>query len=86
MVAALAAGGASGRRLAEMYLGPDPLTERDLATVAALVELAGGRVWAQTEAERHLRAALGCLDAAEPAAGARAALVALTELVTDRDH
>src|SRR3989440_3036728 len=86
VVAALAASGARGRRLAQVYLRPDPLTERDLATVAALVELAGGRRWAQTEAQRQLHAALGYLKAAEPVAEAHEALVALAALVTRRDR
>ncbi|OLB81835.1 MAG: dimethylallyltranstransferase [Actinobacteria bacterium 13_2_20CM_2_71_6] len=86
VVAALAAPGARGRRLAQVYLRPDPLTERDLATVAALVELAGGRRWAQTEAQRQLHAALGYLKAAEPVAEAHEALVALAALVTRRDR
>jgi geranylgeranyl diphosphate synthase type I len=86
VVAALAARGPSGRRLAEVYLRPDPLTEPELTTVAALVELAGGRVWAQTEAEHHLRAAMGWLKAAGPVDDARDTLAALAALVTRRDY
>src|SRR5256886_7215261 len=67
VVAALAAGGERGRRLAELYLRPDPLGEQELATVAALVEDAGGRAWAQSEADRQVNAALAVLGAADPA-------------------
>jgi geranylgeranyl diphosphate synthase, type I len=82
VVAAMTSGGAYGQRLAELYLRPEPLGEQDLATAAALVEMAGGRAWAQTEAERHLRAALDGLTAASLVPRARDTLVAIAALVT----
>jgi geranylgeranyl diphosphate synthase, type I len=80
VVAALVTGGTRGQQLADLYLRPEPLAERDLATAAALVEMAGGRAWAQTEAERHLRAALASLTGARLVGRARDALVTLVTL------
>jgi hypothetical protein len=42
--------------------------------------MAGGRAWAQAEAERHLRAALASLTPARLVGRARDALVALVAL------
>jgi len=86
VVAALADTGMWSKRLAEMYLRPGPLDEQDLASVAALVDLAGGRDWAQTDAERRLRLALGHLTQAHPVRDAYHALVAVAALVTRRDR
>jgi len=86
VVAALRRGGAYGQRLRELYLRPEPLDEADLTTVARLVERAGGRAWAQSQADRHVRRALHCLGVAEPPADAHAALLAVAALVTRRDH
>ncbi|MFG7942310.1 polyprenyl synthetase family protein [Streptomyces cacaoi] len=55
VVAALDASGAD--ELRALYLGPEPLTEPDIRRVATLVERAGGRDWAQNEADRQLAAA-----------------------------
>ncbi|HEY2443748.1 MAG TPA: polyprenyl synthetase family protein [Streptosporangiaceae bacterium] len=84
VVAALAAGGPHSRELAEMYLGPQPLASRDLPAVARLIELGGGRAWAEAEAEHHVAAALDRLTAAVPPGAPREALVALAALVTRR--
>jgi geranylgeranyl diphosphate synthase, type I len=86
VVAALAGTGVWSKRLAEMYLRPDPLDEQDLAAVAALIELAGGRNWAHTDAERRLRLALGYLTEAHPVRDAYDALVAVAALVIRRDR
>lgn len=86
VVAALAGAGVQSKQLAEMYLRPDSLDEQDLAAVATLIELAGGRDWAQTDAERHLRLALGYLTQVHPVRDAYDALVAVAELATRRDR
>lgn len=86
VVAALAGPGVWSKRLAEMYLRPDPLNEQELATVAALIERAGGRDWAHTDAERRLRLALGHLTEAHPARDAYHALVAIVALAARRDR
>jgi geranylgeranyl diphosphate synthase, type I len=84
VVAALAEGGPAAAELSELYGSPEPLDDGDLALVAELVDRAGGRGWARSEANRHTRAALAALDAAEPVAHARDALSALTLGVADR--
>src|SRR2546429_2173675 len=86
VVAALAGGGAPSRRLAELYLRPDPLGEAELVTAAALIEDAGGRDWARSEAERQVGTGLTALAAADPYPTIRHALVDLAELVIHRDR
>jgi geranylgeranyl diphosphate synthase type I len=86
VVVALAAGGAASRRLRQLYLRRGELSERHLVTAAALVEEAGGRAWAQAEADRHIGLAIDWLAIAEPAARAHEALLAVAALVTRRDH
>ena len=86
VVAALTAGTAQSDALAELYLGSGPLDEQQLATVAALVEQAGGRAWAQAEAERHIAHALDHLDDANPSPPAAEALATLAALVTQRNR
>jgi geranylgeranyl diphosphate synthase type I len=62
VVAALTSDAPAGRRLAELYLTEDPLTEEQLRDAADLVEQAGGRDWAGRAAETELASALGLLD------------------------
>jgi geranylgeranyl diphosphate synthase type I len=86
VVAALTAGGPASRHLAEFYRRPDPLSERELVAAADLVELTGGRAWAQAEAERHVQQAMDFLTAAEPAGDPGDALAALAALITRRER
>ncbi|MDT0306007.1 polyprenyl synthetase family protein [Streptomyces sp. DSM 44917] len=99
VVAALDSGTPAARRLAEAYGkgGPEPgpagpagrRAEGDpaeTAHLAALVEEAGGRAWAERAAEEELRLALECLAAAEPAPGAAESLAALARLACHRDR
>jgi geranylgeranyl diphosphate synthase, type I len=86
VVSALTAGDANSRRLADLYLRPEPLEEHDLPVIARMVELGGGRAWAEAEAERHVSAALDRLDAALPASSSRDTLATLAALVTRRRH
>jgi geranylgeranyl diphosphate synthase, type I len=58
----------------------------DTTRVADLVEQAGGRAWAQAEADRQARLALDVLDRARPEPSAAAELRALVELARRRDH
>jgi geranylgeranyl diphosphate synthase, type I len=85
-VAALTARCDPARRLARLYLCPDPLGEAELEAAGSLIEQAGGRAWAQQEAERHLQAAMSCLHAARPAAERAGLLATLATLATRRDH
>jgi geranylgeranyl diphosphate synthase, type I len=86
VVSALTAGDANSRRLADLYLRPEPLEAHDLPVIARMVELGGGRAWAEAEAERHVSAALDRLDAALPASSSRDTLATLAALVTRRRH
>jgi geranylgeranyl diphosphate synthase type I len=86
VVAALAAGGARSRCLAELYLRPDPLTEEELNLAARLIEEAGGRIWVRREADRQVRAALSLLTGADPDPAIRQALTDLAFLVARRDR
>jgi geranylgeranyl diphosphate synthase, type I len=85
VVAALRAGGESATRLAELYRQAAPLAEPQLAAAAALVEQAGGRVWATSEADRHAAAALAALAEAGPDPETHRQLAALAGLVTRRE-
>ncbi len=61
VVAALASGSAAGRELAALLSAAEPLTEEELLHAAGLVETAGGRQWAESEADSQLTAATRCL-------------------------
>jgi geranylgeranyl diphosphate synthase type I len=86
VVAALAAGGTAGREFARLYHRAEPLDEAAVRTAADLVEQAGGRRWAQAEADRQLCSALSCLDLADPAPEAATRLRALAQLIVRRDQ
>ncbi|WP_020667706.1 polyprenyl synthetase family protein [Amycolatopsis nigrescens] len=86
VVAALTSGTAAGRRFTELYRRSEPLTKADLDLAAELIEQAGGRHWAQTEADQHLRRALSCLRSASPEPRAAAELTTVAELITRRNH
>ncbi|GAA3989456.1 family 2 encapsulin nanocompartment cargo protein polyprenyl transferase [Allokutzneria multivorans] len=86
VVAALTAGNDAARRLARLYSRPTPLEEADVAVVTELIERAGGRAWAQREADRHRRIALTRMGQARPASGPATHLATLTALITRRDH
>src|SRR5271156_6831451 len=57
VVAALTGGTQAGHDLAGLLARPDALSEDDLLRAAALVEEAGGRAWAETEADAQMAAA-----------------------------
>jgi geranylgeranyl diphosphate synthase type I len=82
VVAALASGTPAGRRLAGCYGTPGADPQR----LAALVEAAGGRAWAERAAARQLALAHSALRAAGPAPAAAAALAGLARLVAARDR
>jgi geranylgeranyl diphosphate synthase type I len=83
VVAALTSGTTAGHELAALYLGEDPL---DLLRAAELIELAGGRTWAQTRAEELLAESLHHLHAVNPPPRAAAELTALAQLIAHRDR
>jgi len=83
VVAALNSGTAAGDELAAIYRGADPI---DVEHASGLVELAGGRRWAEEYAEAELVAARACLERAECEPTAAAELSAVADLLTHRNH
>ena len=85
VVAALASGTTQGQHLAWLYQREHDGDPDTLDHLAALIDGAGARAWAQAEADRHLDAALDCLSRAvpQPATGD---LTVLARLVTSRDR
>ncbi|MGF6884484.1 geranylgeranyl pyrophosphate synthase [Nocardia sp. GAS34] len=77
VVAALNVGNGPATRLAELYLGDEPLDDAALQTCADLIAEAGAHAWAHHEIQRHLDLALACLQAANPEPAAARELAAL---------
>jgi geranylgeranyl diphosphate synthase type I len=82
VVAALASGTSSGDRFASLYHREHSDDPDTLARLAVLVEEAGGRHWAQAEADRQLGQALACLA---QAVRDTADLTALAHLIIRRN-
>ncbi|QKW37634.1 polyprenyl synthetase family protein [Actinomadura sp. NAK00032] len=85
VVAALNSGTPEGARLAELYVRPEP-PEEDLARAAALVEAAGGRAWAEIEAESRVQRAAEHLLSVRMPDSARTEFLRIADFVTRRDH
>jgi geranylgeranyl diphosphate synthase type I len=86
VVAALTSGTPAGDELGTLLASPDPLGEEDLLHAAALVEEAGGRAWAETEADTQLASAGQCLaDTAVPD-DVRAEFAGIAEFITARQN
>jgi geranylgeranyl diphosphate synthase, type I len=97
VVAALNSGTEAAARLAELYFEADaPLSgidaadsvddEAALIAMADLVERAGGRAWAESEADRHIAEAERCLMALGAPPAVTEALRATALFVTRRDR
>jgi geranylgeranyl diphosphate synthase type I len=86
VVAALTSGTAAGGALAALFARPGPLTEADLGEAARLVDEAGGRDWAETEAKHRLDAAERHLSQADMPAAVRAEFLDIAHFITSRDH
>ncbi|GAA4953865.1 family 2 encapsulin nanocompartment cargo protein polyprenyl transferase [Streptomonospora halophila] len=86
VVAALAAGTAESGELAALFARSRPLEGPDLVRAAELVELAGGRSWAERETAALLESALEHLRSAAAAAAPAAELAELARLAVRRDH
>jgi geranylgeranyl diphosphate synthase type I len=85
MVAALRRGGSDGERLAELLAGDAPPDDETCALATKLIDDAGGRAWAQSEAQRRLElaeAAVGSVPMPEPA---RVGLLDIARFVVARD-
>ena len=83
VAAALTSGTRAGEKLRALFAA-DPM-DSDSARMADLVQQAGGRRWAQTEADRRAGLALEALDRARPEPAAAVELRALVELACRRD-
>jgi len=84
---AIALAGPAGPEHAQLAALLDgPLVGGDLTRAAALIEASGARDAVMAVAEEQLAAALGALDRAPLAAGARAELAAIARFVTERDQ
>ena len=70
--------------LRALLTDPQPLTENDLIRAADLVAAAGGREWAEAEADAQLAAANASLADIDLAADIRAELTAIAEFITAR--
>lgn len=86
VVAALQSGTPAGRQLARLCERDDPFDASTVMRAAELVEAAGGRAWARTEAQARIAAALDALPTTDPANHASADLQTLAALITRRDH
>jgi geranylgeranyl diphosphate synthase type I len=86
VVAALSGDSAAGRELGELLARPDALGEEDLLHAADLVVAAGGREWAESEADAQLAAASKCLTETEMPDDVRAEFAAIAEFITRRDN
>jgi geranylgeranyl diphosphate synthase type I len=78
-------GGAVGRELAAWLAGEETSDEAELVRVAGLVEAAGGREWATTEAERRMTAALRALAEVAIPEGPRTELSAIARFIVTRE-
>lgn len=86
VVAALAAGGPHADRLAAVYASAGDLTPADLAAATDAIEAAGGRTWAQVEADRHTAAALEILAELDLPTRVHTDFVTITEALGSRDR
>src|ERR1700758_2409181 len=84
VVAALSSGLPQADELRALLISPDPLTEDDLIRAADLVVAAGGRQWAENEADAQLAAANASLAEVDIPANVPAELNAIAEFITAR--
>jgi geranylgeranyl diphosphate synthase, type I len=84
VVAALSSGLPEATELRTLLNSPEPLTEEDLIRAADLVVAAGGKQWAETEADAQMAAANASLADVEMPAEVRAELTAIAEFITAR--
>ncbi|HEY3977523.1 MAG TPA: polyprenyl synthetase family protein [Streptosporangiaceae bacterium] len=84
VVAALTGGTPAGQELAEILARPDALSEEDLRHAAELVEEAGGRAWAESEADSQLAAATACLNETQMPDDVRGEFAAIAGFITVR--
>jgi geranylgeranyl diphosphate synthase, type I len=86
VVAALTGDTSAGRRLAELLADPEPLSEADLRDAARLVDEAGGRAWAEKQAQHHLDVSERILSATPMPEEVRGEFLDIARFITSRDH
>jgi geranylgeranyl diphosphate synthase, type I len=84
VVAALTSGSTPGDELGALLTSAEPLSEDDLLRAAELVEAAGGKAWAEAEADVQLGSAGKCLAETEMPADVRAEFAGIAEFITAR--
>jgi geranylgeranyl diphosphate synthase type I len=84
VVAALNSGTDAGRELGELLARPEPLSEEQLLHAAWLVQAAGGRQWAEAEADAALTSAAEHLNQADMPHEVRAEFEAIAGFLTAR--
>src|SRR5580692_11545922 len=84
VVAALNSGTPQAAELRALLTDPQPLTEDDLIRAADLVVAAGGKQWAEDEADVQLAAANASLADIDLSDSVRAELTAIAEFITAR--
>ena len=84
VVAALSSGTPAAVELAEILASDSELSEDDLVHAADLVVAAGGKEWAEREADDRLAAAAASLDGVGVPADVRAEFMAIAEFITAR--
>jgi geranylgeranyl diphosphate synthase type I len=83
-VAALTSGKPEAAELKALLATEGELSEDDLVHAADLVVAAGGKAWAEKEADDRLSAAAASLDGIGVPADVRAELLAIAEFITAR--
>jgi geranylgeranyl diphosphate synthase type I len=84
VVAALTSGTPEATDLHALLTDPQPLSEDDLIRAADLIVAAGGKQWAEAEADAELAAANASLADIDLPANVRAELTAIAEFITAR--
>ncbi len=84
VVAALTSDSQAGGELGELLAAAEPLSEDDLMRAARLVEEAGGREWAEAEADAQLASAAKCLAETDMPDDIRAEFAGIAEFITGR--
>ncbi|MGH3279998.1 MAG: polyprenyl synthetase family protein, partial [Trebonia sp.] len=84
VVAALTSGTPEGTELKALLAHSGDLSEDDLLRAACLVAAAGGKAWAEKEADDRLKAAAASLDGIGVPTDVRAEFLAIAEFITAR--
>ena len=84
VVAALTSGTPEAVELKALLAREDELSEDDLVHAADLIVAAGGKAWAEKEADDRLAAAAASLDGIGVPADVRAEFIAIAEFITAR--